>query len=400
VAGTVSRVDGDASLTRKGAAPRPVKPGDQVNEGDLLVTGKTSEVHLEMQDSGFIALRPNTRFAVEAYKAEGGDDDKAIFKLLIGGFRSISGWIGKYNPRDYQVRTPTATIGIRGTDHEPRYIPEGSSEGEPGTYDKVYSGETTVQTAAGMASVTPNQAGFVPNKGRERPRVLGAVPGFFRPGPHEAEINQKHAQIQQAIVQRREERRQVIRQMRGRLQAASAAAMSQLQQNKEANQQRHQEAQQMRQDNQTKRQELQANERSAEAMEHDVAARRQALRDNASASRPRQVMRERRAIREEAQEANQLRQQTEEERKALKQDSAAATQQRQQDFQQQHQAMQQQFADVKAQRQALVQEKQDAASEIKSLRTQEQARYRAELRADRRRGAASAPAPAASQASP
>ncbi len=71
-----------------------------------------------------------------------------------------------------------------------------------------------MQTEAGSAAVTSNQAGFVPDKGRVRPRLLEATPAFFKPGPHEAEINLKHTQIQQAIAQRREERRKVIQDLR------------------------------------------------------------------------------------------------------------------------------------------------------------------------------------------
>ena len=41
----------------------------------------------------------------------------AFFSLLKGGFRTVSGLIGKINHEDYSVATPVATIGIRGTDY-------------------------------------------------------------------------------------------------------------------------------------------------------------------------------------------------------------------------------------------------------------------------------------------
>ena len=152
------------------------------------------------------------------FRSDGDADDNAVIKLLAGGFRVVTGWIGKHNRSNYRVQTPTATIGVRGTDHEPRYIPDGSSEGEPGTYDKVYVGQTEMQTAAGTTTVSPNQAGFVSAKPRERPRLLSAVPRFYVPSKYEAEIAKKHAQIQQMIEQRREERQKVIRAMRADLQ--------------------------------------------------------------------------------------------------------------------------------------------------------------------------------------
>ncbi|MFP5305877.1 MAG: hypothetical protein ACLGI7_08645, partial [Gammaproteobacteria bacterium] len=42
---------------------------------------------------------------------------QAVFRLLKGGFRAVSGLIGKADPEEYRVSTPVATIGIRGTDY-------------------------------------------------------------------------------------------------------------------------------------------------------------------------------------------------------------------------------------------------------------------------------------------
>ena len=231
-AGTIDLVDGVVRIIQTGKSPRPAVVRDAVYEGDILVTGKDSEVHVTMLDSGFIALRANSRFRILRYKADGGDDDTGIFRLVEGAMRSITGWIGKYNRKSYLVRTPTATIGVRGTDHETRYIPPGSSEGEPGTYDKVFAGGTLIQTDAGTADVTADQAGYVPDNAGQRPRVLSSIPGFFRPGPHEDVINKKHADIQQTIEQRREERRKIIEEKRTALDLARKNMQEQVERNK------------------------------------------------------------------------------------------------------------------------------------------------------------------------
>lgn len=56
-----------------------------------------------------------TPVQVAALPAETGETSRAFFRLLKGGFRSVSGLIGKANHEDYRVSTPVATIGIRGT---------------------------------------------------------------------------------------------------------------------------------------------------------------------------------------------------------------------------------------------------------------------------------------------
>lgn len=42
---------------------------------------------------------------------------RAFLSLLKGGFRAVSGSIGKLNREEYRIVTPVATIGIRGTDY-------------------------------------------------------------------------------------------------------------------------------------------------------------------------------------------------------------------------------------------------------------------------------------------
>jgi hypothetical protein len=59
------------------------------------------------------ATAPSTA-PVQAAAAPG---SRAFFKLLKGGFRAVSGLIGKVDRNEYRISTPVATIGIRGTDY-------------------------------------------------------------------------------------------------------------------------------------------------------------------------------------------------------------------------------------------------------------------------------------------
>ena len=74
-----------------------------------------------MIDGGLVALRPDTKLKVDTYVFNGQEDgsENPVFSLLKGGLRAITGIIGKRNKERYNLRTPTSTIGIRGTDHEP-----------------------------------------------------------------------------------------------------------------------------------------------------------------------------------------------------------------------------------------------------------------------------------------
>lgn len=214
-AAKVALVEGDVTVIAGKNQRRKVKIGDVLVEGDSIVTGKDGELHLDMEDGGYMAIRPNTKMKIVKYQAKGNDLDAGVFGLLQGSFRSVTGWIGKFNREKYIVRTPNATIGIRGTDHEPLVIPAGSADGEAGTYDKVNAGGSVIKTPQGRAEIAPNQAGFVPYGGNSAPRKLQEVPAFFKTTRNERLLEGKHDAVQKLITQRRETRKAEIMKRQG-----------------------------------------------------------------------------------------------------------------------------------------------------------------------------------------
>ena len=212
-AGRIERVEGEARIYDKARTVRGAVVGEAVAEGDTIVTGPSGEVHLAMTDEGQIAIRPDTRLTIARYRADGGSSDTSIFSLVQGALRSVTGWIGKYNPKGYAIRTPTATIGVRGTDHETMVVAQGG-EGEPGTYDKVNHGETLLTTKYGQTVVRPSQAGFAAISGRSAPRVLASVPRFFRPAKLDAQFQSLHDKVRQRIDTRRSARIEKLRTQR------------------------------------------------------------------------------------------------------------------------------------------------------------------------------------------
>ena len=107
---------GEVTLVREGRSS-PLNIGAEIRSGDRIVTGQTSNAQIRFTDTGIVALRPETDFSVDEYNFRGQQDgsERALFSLLKGGMRTVTGLVGKLNQQNYRVRTPTATIGIRGT---------------------------------------------------------------------------------------------------------------------------------------------------------------------------------------------------------------------------------------------------------------------------------------------
>jgi hypothetical protein len=221
-AGVIDLMEGDVRVFDANQVRRTgVKLKDPVGEGDSVVTGADGELHLNMQDGGYIAVRPNTAMKIMQYRANGDANDTSVFGIVKGALRSVTGFIGQFNARSTKIITPTATIGIRGTDHETFVVEQNDTVGEAGTYDKVNAGGTFIETPQGRTEVTPDHAGFASSKG-DTPRVLDRVPGFFKPTRNERLIEGRHAQMQRKLQQLREQRRQQVQQREGGAPGAKA----------------------------------------------------------------------------------------------------------------------------------------------------------------------------------
>ena len=103
-----------------GDRARAVKVGGPIYSGDTLITSASSFAVLTFKDKSRVTLMPNTEFRVEqlAFEEAKPEAGRGIFALVRGGLRAVSGAIGRYGPRAYQMRTAVATIGIRGTEYD------------------------------------------------------------------------------------------------------------------------------------------------------------------------------------------------------------------------------------------------------------------------------------------
>jgi uncharacterized protein YoxC len=193
VAGRFQFVNGDVKVVAANGKERSASKGAEVNEGESIVTSPTASAQIRMGDDGLIVVRPDTKLRITTFLYNGKTDgsERSFISLFKGGFRAITGAIGRVHKDNYKIETPTATIGIRGTDHEPTFIPNPVAGkvaiAEPGTYDKVNSGAAVLSTANGMIVIKPDQAGFVPNVGNAAPKILATIPAFLLTAPSKDE---------------------------------------------------------------------------------------------------------------------------------------------------------------------------------------------------------------------
>jgi len=178
VVGTVQFVHGEAMALSAEGEDRILTRGDEIREGEVLVTGPDGAMQLQLNDGGLLALRANTEMSIDEYQYEQAEDDRSLFSVARGVFRKISGAIGQNEPASVRMQTPVATIGIRGTDFEGGFLPEDNDD-PAGAYLRVNSGRAWLGNEAGELDLRPGQAGFVASS-YDMPQLLEQAPGLFR----------------------------------------------------------------------------------------------------------------------------------------------------------------------------------------------------------------------------
>lgn len=114
---TVTHSSGTVSVKRSDGTSKILSTKSEVFEGDRINTEADTYTRLKFNDGGEVVLRPNTQLLVAnySYREDKPESDNAVFNLLKGGMRAITGLLGKRNKEKYMMQTATATIGIRGT---------------------------------------------------------------------------------------------------------------------------------------------------------------------------------------------------------------------------------------------------------------------------------------------
>lgn len=125
VAGTVTHLNGPLLTKKADGTVKVLAQKSTVEEGDTLITEKNTYARIKFSDNSEITMRPNSQLKIDgfAFDETKPEEDKASFDLVKGGLRAVTGILGKRNSERVTMKTPTATIGIRGTTYIAEYIP-------------------------------------------------------------------------------------------------------------------------------------------------------------------------------------------------------------------------------------------------------------------------------------
>lgn len=106
---------GDAVVIHNGKAI-PLEPGFRLYQGDVIRTGSDGSVGIMFIDGTRLGVGSGSECSIDDYRFDPVDDQYA-FDLFMkrGSAVYSSGRLGKLKHEAVKIRTPRATVGVRGT---------------------------------------------------------------------------------------------------------------------------------------------------------------------------------------------------------------------------------------------------------------------------------------------
>jgi hypothetical protein len=114
--GQIKVAQGSVTVDRKGQS-LPGQVGLLLEADDVLRTGADGSVGITMRDNSLLSAGPNSILSLERFEFDPTTSQGRFdAQLRRGTLAVISGRIAKKSPQAMTVRTPSAVLGVRGTE--------------------------------------------------------------------------------------------------------------------------------------------------------------------------------------------------------------------------------------------------------------------------------------------
>jgi hypothetical protein len=185
--GTVTHLSGVLSAKKPDGTIRVLAERSEIATGDVLTSERNTYANIRFSDGTQMTMKPASSVKLDkfAFQQDKPQEDSFAISLLTGGLRLVTGLVGARNRAKFEVKTNTATIGIRGTTFNIDDCADASGEActghEPGIYVGVTNGQVSVTNSEGSLLVRAGAFSRVTRGAAPRPV---SNPGFlFTPPP-------------------------------------------------------------------------------------------------------------------------------------------------------------------------------------------------------------------------
>jgi len=158
--GAIVSVEGKAALER-GKESMNVVEALPIQAGDTLRVQKQSKVQVQFDDDSLFTIPGAAVLRVDAFAAPERGPGRAVYTLVDGGLRTITGRVSK-NPQDvYELHTDLATVTVKGSAYTALRCRATCAGQKAGLYVKAEKGLITVANGNGKVNLRPGEIAYV-----------------------------------------------------------------------------------------------------------------------------------------------------------------------------------------------------------------------------------------------
>ena len=116
--GSVASLAGEHAQLERARNKSVLTKNAGILSNDLVIVGSNTTAELKFVDNTNVKITANSRLLIDdfVYDPKNADAGKLGIRVALGSVRYASGQIAKNNPQQVNIKTPTATIAVRGTD--------------------------------------------------------------------------------------------------------------------------------------------------------------------------------------------------------------------------------------------------------------------------------------------
>ncbi|GAB4300493.1 MAG: hypothetical protein Kow0090_15990 [Myxococcota bacterium] len=134
--GRISELYGKASVIRGGSQTEELSYKSRIYQNDRITTGADGRVKILFSDDSVMAIGANTDITITEFIYKPAEkEQKSSFSLLKGKALAFVGRLFRTAQAKYEIKTPTAVAGVRGTSFSVTVIPLEEEEGSPDAPD-------------------------------------------------------------------------------------------------------------------------------------------------------------------------------------------------------------------------------------------------------------------------
>jgi hypothetical protein len=159
VAGSVSQLTGSAQVQRAGTNLNAAQ-AMPVNLHDRIGTGPASALTITLTDGSTLAMGASSTLAIDENVVTAGARQSTRISLLGGSLRSLVSVALRGAAPNFQIQTPNAIAGVRGTDFEATYT-DGSTRPAMGGITQ-FTDVAVHEGLVAVSSTAPQNAGAPP----------------------------------------------------------------------------------------------------------------------------------------------------------------------------------------------------------------------------------------------